>query len=582
MPAEVPSTTGVPAPRLNRHFTALFATFLFSVCLVSRLPFRSSTLYHIDGVHLALALHQFDVSNHQPQAPGYIIFVGIGRLINSVLHDDNLTLTTMAVLFSAFSAVFVFLLALRTFGDRRTAVFCSCLWVTNPILWFWGEVAETYTAAAFTSTATAFFVLSFWKRPCKRSAILAAAVFAVGGGIRPDQVALLAPLWLLPFWRSRSCRRFFFLAAGVFILGYLAWFVPLVELCGGYKHYSELVHQQFREGTVSSSILSGATILEQSRNLAKLASAIIVGLLPFWALVPLLALRGRSPKAEPFAGREQTLFLAVWALPFLLFFVLILFAKTGYILACLAPLILLLARWTTSRLTSLPKGVFGFAGALLISLLINGCFFFGVPRLPEGPTVNASSATRRLLFRALNDTILDPVYDGIRRTAAIRNTYFRQISELLPKKPAALIFISSSTVPYLDRQVLMYYFPNDMVYGIEGFRTPVLAPSKPSPLDLVIGFQRHLVFAPPVSGSLSICLHDEKRALLLVPLFSPELDRIQAALGGTRDVTPHADDPGLLVLKMFLIEPGKSLPLELVSAGRSIMIRQCDHSQPSR
>ena len=46
-------------------------------------------LYNWDAVQFALALREFDVAKHQPHPPGYLLYVGLGRLLNASLGDPT-------------------------------------------------------------------------------------------------------------------------------------------------------------------------------------------------------------------------------------------------------------------------------------------------------------------------------------------------------------------------------------------------------------------------------------------------------------------------------------------------------------
>src|SRR3990170_2181198 len=73
----------------TRHDLVL-ALSLSALTLLSRWPYRARMLYNWDAVQFALALKEYDVAKHQPHPPGYILYVGLGRLLNSFLHAPPL------------------------------------------------------------------------------------------------------------------------------------------------------------------------------------------------------------------------------------------------------------------------------------------------------------------------------------------------------------------------------------------------------------------------------------------------------------------------------------------------------------
>src|SRR3972149_598098 len=74
----------------TRHDLVL-ALSLSALTLLSRWPYRARMLYNWDAVQFALALKEYDVAKHQPHPPGYILYVGLGRLLNSFLHAPTLS-----------------------------------------------------------------------------------------------------------------------------------------------------------------------------------------------------------------------------------------------------------------------------------------------------------------------------------------------------------------------------------------------------------------------------------------------------------------------------------------------------------
>ena len=73
------------------------------VTLASRWPYRARMLYNWDAVQFALALREFDIAKHQPHPPGYVLYVGLGRLVNATLADPTQAYVTLAMVFSAAS-----------------------------------------------------------------------------------------------------------------------------------------------------------------------------------------------------------------------------------------------------------------------------------------------------------------------------------------------------------------------------------------------------------------------------------------------------------------------------------------------
>lgn len=63
---------------IERH-DLVFSVGLSLVTVLSRLPYRTRMLYNWDAVQFALALKEYDIAEHQPHPPGYILYVLIWR-----------------------------------------------------------------------------------------------------------------------------------------------------------------------------------------------------------------------------------------------------------------------------------------------------------------------------------------------------------------------------------------------------------------------------------------------------------------------------------------------------------------------
>src|SRR5688572_13384832 len=102
---------------LARWGDHLLAGGLAVVTLASRWPYRARMLYNWDAVQFALALREFDVAKHQPHPPGYLLYVGLGRLVNQWVGDPAQAYVGLAMLFSAATTFIVYWLA-RKLYDR--------------------------------------------------------------------------------------------------------------------------------------------------------------------------------------------------------------------------------------------------------------------------------------------------------------------------------------------------------------------------------------------------------------------------------------------------------------------------------
>ncbi len=82
-------------PRVNRD--RLITISLLIVTLALRVPFRSQILFHWDSAEFAIAVMDYDVRLSQPHAPGYFLYVMLGRLVNPAVGDPHACLFWLSV-----------------------------------------------------------------------------------------------------------------------------------------------------------------------------------------------------------------------------------------------------------------------------------------------------------------------------------------------------------------------------------------------------------------------------------------------------------------------------------------------------
>ncbi|MGH7312390.1 MAG: protein O-mannosyl-transferase family, partial [Candidatus Rokuibacteriota bacterium] len=211
------------------------AAVLAVVTVLSRLPYRARMLYNWDAVQFALALREYDVAKHQPHPPGYVLYVGLGRLVNAWLDDPAAAYVALAVVFSGLTTFVVYHLALAIYG-RATALASASLLAVSPLFWFYGSVGLTYAGEALGASAVAYFAFRSL-RGSRTDTWIGAAYLGLAGGLRQSILLLLLPLWLGS--AALGVRRPRAVGVGLAILtvAALSWAVPMVWLTGGLDRY---------------------------------------------------------------------------------------------------------------------------------------------------------------------------------------------------------------------------------------------------------------------------------------------------------------------------------------------------------
>lgn len=355
----------------------VWVTLLLILGIVSRVPLRSEILYHWDSVNFAYAIQEFDMAREQPQPPGYIVYVWLSRLVDSLIGDAQITLVTISIISSTLATVALFYLG-RSMFDRRVGLIAALLLATSPLFWFYSEIALPHTLD------TLLIIVSVWwlyetmrgKYGCLYPAI---AILAIAGGIRQQTLVFLGPLILFAL-RPVGWRRFF-MAGTLGVALCLAWFIPLMILSGGLSNYMQGMGEFTDRFQRSTSILMGAGWWGVRRNLIKLILYTLYG----WSIALLqaiiyAAIRLRR-KAWP-GSWEKLIFLSLWMIPALMFYALIHMGQQGLVFVFL-PALLLSSAVGLARLPLLNQPS-RLALAVAALVLANVGIFYVAPEYPLG------------------------------------------------------------------------------------------------------------------------------------------------------------------------------------------------------
>ena len=309
--------------------------FLFLLTVISRLPFTSKYLYHMDSGHFALALQDYNLALHQPHPPGYFLYVMLGRLLNLFVSDVNTTFVLISIVFSGLTVVAIYLLG-KEMVDARVGTIAALLALTSPDFWFHGEVALTYCTEAFFSAVIGLLCWRIYQGKSKYL-WLSISILALAGGFRQNSVFFLFPLWLFSVRKESLKRIFAGLALGGIVV--LAWLIPMIIMTGGTEKYLAAFEELWRFNTGHNSVFERGFLqlfyfgrILHSFLYYTLGAALPLLVLAFYALVR----NGKSAVLK----RPKAVFFAFWILPSVLFYLLVFIhpANPGYVLVLLPPL----------------------------------------------------------------------------------------------------------------------------------------------------------------------------------------------------------------------------------------------------
>lgn len=351
----------------------------FLLVLACRLPWASHYLYHWDSVNFAMAIGKFDVAAGQPHVPGYILYVGMLRLVNLVFADAQSSMLAVSFVASGLGVVGLYWLGNEMFG-RWAGACASLLFATSPLYWFYGEIALPH---ALDAAMVIFTVLLLYRIETGkgRHVVLMAIWLGVLGGFRPQTQVFLLPLAMYSY-RKQSLRTLSLSLIGMGVAD-LLWLVPLVAASGGLRTYVEVFRDFYAAFNSSTALVEGAGMAGFVRNVRKVAMYSLYGLslatIPFaWAVVVGVHRRFREKSKRVDA---RLIFLVIWIAPSLLFYVLQHMGQQGLVFVYL-PALFLVGAWGMQETREIFRGWKN--GAIAFIAVGNALIFLVAPTYPLG------------------------------------------------------------------------------------------------------------------------------------------------------------------------------------------------------
>ncbi len=206
---------------------ALFSAVMFFVYLFT----LSISLDDYDSVQFALGLREFDVVKHQPHPPGFPIYMALGTLLNAVLKNELLSLTSLGALFGALTLFAVYALAKEIFGEEA-ALQSEILTAITPLFWMNSVMAMSDMTALFFTVSTSYFLYKYIKNKKPNQFYAGALLAAFAVGTRVHTLFMLAPAILYSMHCNKKYKKANAFGFLIFLLAIAAWFLPLLLITG--------------------------------------------------------------------------------------------------------------------------------------------------------------------------------------------------------------------------------------------------------------------------------------------------------------------------------------------------------------
>ncbi len=210
---------GVRSAVAKYEVLAIFGTALLLYSLFASCSFNEG-----DSFNFAQSLLKFDLVRDQPHAPGYPLYVFLGRALFSLTRDQLAALRWISVVSGALTLVPLYFLA-RSLYNRGTAISTCLVLMVLPGFWLPSEKATTDALSTFLLTL-GVTLLYFGMKGHGRAIPASYMVYALAVGVRPTNLAFV-PLWLFVTLKTRHSANMV-LSGLAFVATLSAWLVPVI------------------------------------------------------------------------------------------------------------------------------------------------------------------------------------------------------------------------------------------------------------------------------------------------------------------------------------------------------------------
>jgi hypothetical protein len=258
-PARV-SSSAPSLPPEGLLLTLFLWAIVVLVLLWSRLIDRPPYLYYFDNASFALSIEHFDPRLHQPQPPGYPLFVALLKTLHVFVQDPNRILIISGLLGSGVGLLLIWLWADRMFG-RAAAWAATALLLLHPVFWTAGIGNPVRTFLVVIAGATAILGWAAMTRVEWRFWFYAMSI-ALGllSGFRPETLVLLFPLWIATGMFRHAEARTWLTGSTLLLLSALAWLAPLVSHTGGMQSTVQTLFDYLRDNSRGYTAPFGASL----------------------------------------------------------------------------------------------------------------------------------------------------------------------------------------------------------------------------------------------------------------------------------------------------------------------------------
>ncbi len=412
---------------------AIWFVLLVGALAVSRCALAPRYLITFDEINFALAVRDFNPALHQPQPPGYPLFVALLKLLSLCLPAIEAVFLGAGLIVSVVALVFVWKMG-EVIGGPECGIIAASLLLFNPAFWLAPLTNPVRLCYAAGATGVALCIWRTCMRGSERWFVAAALALGLAAGFRPDLPVLLGPAIIWAAFRIRVRWTVAAVALLCFLAAVATWLPSLAAAAGGWRQLISMLSGYSHSQMGATSMLFGAPIGDSLDMMWKAIVWSCLGTLSWIWAVPILIRQKRGNIFDPLTRR----LLLLWFLPGLLFYATVHVGDPDHTLSivpatCIAGALVLAA--FTRNLSARGRVV-----VILVSVLLNVFLFLK----PISKTARASTYKE---VRWFDDYITDTI-DGIK--------------DLRAHGPVTAVFYH----PFTGWRQLSYYDPDIQILTV--------------------------------------------------------------------------------------------------------------------
>jgi len=207
--------------------------FFFLLGIISRLPFIENFQSHWDGPQYTIAIVKYSLEQQTPGAPGYPLYIALGRLFYTFTHNPYSAILLVSV-FGAGLGTAVFYFIGKSIFNRKTGIAGAIIFLTGSTFYYFGLTPYAYGLLPATSSLLAYVLYIVWIKK-EQKGFLFGLICGICFGLRPQEFLLIGPMMLFGFFLLRNEEKVKAVIIATLIT--LCWFIPISALSGGVVRY---------------------------------------------------------------------------------------------------------------------------------------------------------------------------------------------------------------------------------------------------------------------------------------------------------------------------------------------------------